>query len=108
METGLSAPGQMVAALKKIGFNQVYDTSFTADLTVLEEATEFIERKIKGEKLPQFTSCCPSWVKFAEQYYPSLLPNLSSCKSPQQMFEALRVKYCRIIRYQPEQLVIVS
>ncbi len=78
--------GRIVAALKAIGFDQVYDTSFAADMTVLEEATEFIERKKKGEKLPQFTSCCPAWVKFAEQFLPDFIPNLSSCKSPQQMF----------------------
>ena len=67
----------------------MYDTSFTADLTVIEEATEFIGRMEKGEKLPQFTSCCPAWVKFAEQYYPKYVGNLSSCRSPQQMFGSL-------------------
>ncbi len=89
MEPGTINTGQMAAALKAMGFNQVYDTSFAADLTVIEEGTEFIARKTKGEKLPQFTSCCPAWVKFAEQYYPDLLPNLSSCRSPQQMFGSL-------------------
>lgn len=89
LEPGTINTGQIVAALKAIGFDQVYDTSFAADLTVIEEANEFIARKTKGEKLPQFTSCCPSWVKFAEQYYPELLPNLSSCKSPQQMFGSM-------------------
>ena len=79
----------MVAALKRLGFDQVYDTSFSADLTVIEEANEFLKRKAKGEKLPLFTSCCPGWVKFAEQYFPELLPNLSTCKSPQQMLGAL-------------------
>ncbi|MCE5200444.1 MAG: [FeFe] hydrogenase, group A [Armatimonadota bacterium] len=88
-EPGTITTGQIVAALKAIGFDQVYDTSFAADLTVLEEGTEFLARKTKGEKLPQFTSCCPAWVKFAEQYYPELLPNLSSCRSPQQMFGSL-------------------
>ena len=78
--------GRIVAALKAIGFDQVYDTSFAADMTVLEEANEFIDRKKKGEKLPQFTSCCPAWVKYAEQFLPDFIPNLSSCKSPQQMF----------------------
>jgi NADH-quinone oxidoreductase subunit G len=89
MAPGTISTGQIVAALKGMGFDQVYDTSFAADLTVVEEANEFLARKTKGEKLPQFTSCCPSWVKFAEQYYPNLLPNLSSCKSPQQMFGSL-------------------
>lgn len=88
-EPGTVTTGKIVAALKQLGFNYVYDTSFSADLTVLEEASEFIERKTKGEKLPQFTSCCPAWIKFAEQYYPEILPNLSSCKSPQQMFGSL-------------------
>jgi NADH-quinone oxidoreductase subunit G len=86
---GTSAAGQMVAALKRLGFDKVYDTSFSADLTVVEEANEFLKRKAKGERLPQFTSCCPGWVKFAEQYFPELLPNLSTCKSPQQMLGAL-------------------
>ncbi len=81
--------GRIVAALKTIGFDQVYDTTFAADLTVIEEAEEFLARKAAGEKLPQFTSCCPGWVQFAEQYYPELLPNLSSCRSPQQMFGSL-------------------
>jgi NADH-quinone oxidoreductase subunit G len=109
METGSISTGQIVAALKKLGFNQVYDTSFAADLTVFEEATEFIERKLKGEKLPQFTSCCPSWVKFAEQYYPELLTNLSTCKSPQQMFGSVaREILPGLLNIRPEQLVIVS
>ena len=86
---GASASGQMVAALKRLGFDKVYDTAFSADLTVVEEATEFLNRKAKGERLPQFTSCCPGWVKFAEQYFPELLPNLSTCKSPQQMLAAV-------------------
>jgi NADH-quinone oxidoreductase subunit G len=89
LEPGTITTGQIVAALKGMGFAQVYDTSFAADLTVIEEANEFLARKKKGEKLPQFTSCCPSWVKFAEQYYPELLPNISSCRSPQQMFGSL-------------------
>lgn len=86
---GESTRGQMVAALKRLGFDRVYDTSFSADLTVIEEANEFLNRKAKGGKLPLFTSCCPGWVKFAEQYFPELLPNLSTCKSPQQMLGAL-------------------
>ena len=88
-EPGTITTGQMVAAMKRLGFDLVYDTSFSADLTVIEEAEEFIARKTRGEKLPQFTSCCPGWVKFAEQYYPQLLGNLSTCKSPQQMLGAL-------------------
>ncbi len=84
--------GRLVAALKAIGFDQVYDTSFAADMTVLEEAEEFIARKTKGERLPQFTSCCPAWVKYAEQFLPDYLPNLSSCRSPQQMFGSVAKK----------------
>lgn len=81
--------GQIVAALKGLGFDRVFDTSFAADLTVIEEANEFLQRKQEAKNLPQFTSCCPGWVKFAEQYYPELLSNLSSCRSPQQMFGSL-------------------
>ena len=86
LEAGTITTGSMVAAIKMLGFDKVFDTSFGADLTVLEEATEFIGRKLKGERLPLFTSCCPGWVKYAEQYYPEILDNLSSCRSPQQMF----------------------
>ena len=78
--------GKIVAALKKIGFDRVYDTAFSADLTVIEEAEEFFRRLQKGERLPQFTSCCPSWVIYAERNYPFYLENLSSARSPQQMF----------------------
>jgi NADH-quinone oxidoreductase subunit G len=86
---GTLTSGTMVAALKRLGFEKVFDTSFSADLTVVEEANEFLKRKAKGERLPQFTSCCPGWVKFAEQYFPELLPHLSTCKSPQQMLGAV-------------------
>ncbi len=89
MEPGSIASGQMVAALRRLGFDEVYDTSFAADLTVIEEGTEFLQRKASGGATPMFTSCCPAWVKFAEQYYPELLSNLSSCRSPQQMFGSL-------------------
>ena len=92
MEPGALTMGKIVAALRMIGFDRVYDTSFAADLTVFEEANEFIVRKAKGENLPQFTSCCPAWVKFAEQYFPEVLPHLSSCRSPQQMFGSLAKK----------------
>ena len=109
IEAGVITTGQIVTSLKRMGFNKVYDTSFTADLTVLEEASEFISRKLKGELLPQFTSCCPGWVKFAEQYYPELLPNLSTCKSPQQMFGSVaREILPKMLGIKPENLVIVS
>lgn len=86
---GTVSTGQVTAALKAIGFHAVYDTSFAADLTVIEEGNEFLKRFSAGERLPQFTSCCPAWVKYAEQYAPDMLKNLSSCRSPQQMFGSL-------------------
>jgi len=89
LEPGVTATGQIAAALRAIGFDRVFDTSFTADLTVIEESNEFIERVESGERIPQFTSCCPAWVKFVEQYYPEFVGHLSTCKSPQQMFGAL-------------------
>lgn len=85
---GDTTTGQIVAALRLMGFDKVFDTSFAADMTVVEEAEEFLRRYEDQHGLPQFTSCCPAWVKFAEQYYPEMLPNLSTCKSPQQMFGA--------------------
>lgn len=78
--------GKIVAVLKKLGVEQVFDTTLSADLTVIEESNEFLEKFTKGENLPLFTSCCPAWVKFAENRYPELVKNISSCKSPQQMF----------------------
>jgi len=89
LEADVVTTGKMVAALKMLGFDKVFDTSFAADLTVLEETTEFLKRKARGERLPQFTSCCPAWVKYAEQFCPELLANLSTCRSPQQMFGSL-------------------
>ncbi|MDD3468854.1 MAG: [FeFe] hydrogenase, group A [Thermoguttaceae bacterium] len=101
--------GRMVAALKMLGFDQVYDTSFAADMTILEEAEEFISRKLKGEKLPQFTSCCPAWVKYAEQFAPDMLDLLSSCKSPQQMFGSVAKKMLpELLGCKKEDLVVVS
>jgi NADH-quinone oxidoreductase subunit G len=92
-----------------MGFDKVYDTSFTADLTVIEEGNEFIERATKGKLLPQFTSCCPGWVKFAEQYYPEFTPNLSTCKSPQQMFGSLAKDMLPSkLNVKKEDLVVVS
>lgn len=85
MPLGSLTPGKLAAALRKLGFNRIYDTNFAADLTIMEEGSELIERVTKGGVLPMFTSCCPAWVKFVEQEYPELIPHLSSCKSPQQM-----------------------
>lgn len=109
MEPGTVLIGQIVAALKLIGFDKVFDTGFSADLTVVEEATEFIERKTKGENLPQFTSCCPGWVKYVEQYYPELLPNLSTCRSPQQMFGSVAKRTLpEELKCKKEDLIVVS
>ncbi|MEG0291418.1 MAG: [FeFe] hydrogenase, group A [Anaerovoracaceae bacterium] len=79
----------MVAALRKLGFDEVYDTSFSADLTVIEESKEFLRKIQNNEKLPLFTSCCPAWIKYAENNHPDLLPQISSCKSPMEMFSAV-------------------
>ncbi len=109
MKPGTLLIGQIVAAMKMIGFDKVFDTSFAADLTVLEEANEFIKRKTNNEKLPQFTSCCPGWVKYAEQYFPEYLPNLSTCKSPQQMFGSVAKEILpEQLGIKREDLVVVS
>lgn len=93
MPEGSITTGKIASALKILGFDQVYDTCFSADATVLEESAEFLGRVKEGGKLPLFTSCCPAWVVFAEQYFPELLGNLSSCKSPQQMFGSLAKRF---------------
>lgn len=85
MPLGTLTPGKMASALRRLNFDKVYDTNFAADLTIMEEGSELIQRVTNGKNLPMFTSCCPAWVKFAEQEYPELLDHLSSCKSPQQM-----------------------
>ncbi|MHB0913490.1 MAG: [FeFe] hydrogenase, group A [Armatimonadota bacterium] len=105
---GEQAMGKVVTALRRIGFDKVYDTSFAADLTTIEEGTEFLGRLEKGEKLPQFTSCCPAWVKFVEQFYPDYLANLSSCKSPQQMFGSLIKKHMADKGVKRENVCMVS
>jgi len=106
---GTTTTGQMVAALRMMGFDSIYDTSFAADFTVIEEGNEFLKRMQKGENLPLFTSCCPAWVKFAEQYYPEMLSNLSSCRSPQQMFGSLcKDKLTKDLGISREDLVVVS
>ncbi len=93
MPAGSIATGKMVAALRRLGFDKVFDTDFTADLTIMEEGTELIERLTKGGALPMLTSCSPGWIKYIEHFYPALLPHLSTCKSPQQMFGALAKTY---------------
>jgi NADH-quinone oxidoreductase subunit G/NADP-reducing hydrogenase subunit HndD len=81
--------GPFVTALRRLGFAWVFDTAFTADLTIMEEASKLAHRLANGGVLPMMTSCSPGWVKFVEQFYPDLIPNLSTCKSPQQMLGAV-------------------
>ena len=92
---GDNAMGLIVATLHRMGFDEVYDTSTGADLTVIEEANEFTDRVQKGEKLPLFTSCCPAWVQYVEKKYPEFLPNVSTCRSPMSMFSAVIKEYYR-------------
>lgn len=89
MEDGQNVMGKIVAALHMMGFDEVYDTTYTADLTIMEESAEFLDRVGKGEKLPLLTSCCPAWVKFVDNEFPNFKPNISTCRSPQQMFSAV-------------------
>ena len=95
LRKGENAMGKVVAALHRMGFDEVFDTTFTADLTIMEESAEFLDRVTKGEKLPLMTSCCPAWVKFVENEYPEFKPNISTCRSPQQMFSAILKEYYR-------------
>ncbi len=93
MPIGTNVEGKMVAAIRRLGADNVFNMDFTADLTILEEANELVERIQRKETLPMFTSCCPGWVKFVEHYYPEFIPNLSTCKSPQAMFGAVLKSY---------------
>ena len=95
MNDGQNVMGKIVAALHTMGFDEVYDTTYTADLTIMEESAEFLDRVVKGEKLPLLTSCCPAWVKFVENQYPEFKSNVSTCRSPQQMFSAVLKDYYR-------------
>lgn len=109
LPAGSAVTGKVVAALKKIGADRVFDTLFAADLTTIEESMEFMGRLKKGEKLPLFTSCCPGWVKYCEQAHADLLGNVSSCRSPQQMFGSLvKNHYARVIGKEPGEVVCVS
>ena len=108
-EPGTISTGQMVSALRRLGFDKVFDTNFTADLTIMEEGTELIERINNGGTLPLFTSCSPGWIKFIEHFYPDYLDNISSCKSPQQMFGSLaKSYYAEKNDIDPENIVVVS
>ena len=114
-EPGTLVTGKMVAALRKLGFDAVFDTNFTADLTIMEEGTELLTRLkralVDGEQvaLPQFSSCSPGWINYMEHFNPDMLDNLSTCKSPQQMFGALaKTYYAEKIGVKPEDMVVVS
>ncbi|MEI7673935.1 MAG: NADH-dependent [FeFe] hydrogenase, group A6, partial [Deltaproteobacteria bacterium] len=106
---GTLVTGKMIAALRKLGFDKVFDTNFTADLTIIEEGNELLKRVKEGGKLPMITSCSPGWIKFCEHFYPDLLDHLSTCKSPQQMFGALaKTYYAQLAGIDPKDIVSVS
>ncbi len=109
MPIGSRVTGKMAASLRKIGFYKVFDTDFAADLTIMEEGTELLSRLEKNENLPLMTSCCPGWVKFVEHFYPEMLDNLSTCKSPHEMEGALIKSYfADRLEINPENIVVVS
>lgn len=109
MPIGTNVEGKMVAALRRLGFNKVFDTDFAADLTIVEEANELIDRVKNGGTLPMITSCSPGWVKFCEFYYPDMLSHLSTCKSPQQMAGAvIKTYWADKENIEPEDIVSVS
>ena len=106
---GTNVTGKVAAALRRMGFRQVFDVDFAADLTIMEEGTELVNRIKTGGKLPLFTSCCPAWIKFAEHYYPELLPNISTCKSPQEMMGATIKSYlAKKMAIDPRDIFVVS
>lgn len=106
---GTNVEGKMVAALRRIGFDKVFDTNFAADLTIMEESHEFLDRVQHGGTLPLITSCSPGWVKYCEHYFPEMIDNLSSCKSPQQMFGAIaKTYYAKKMNLDPKDIVMVS
>ena len=114
-EPGALVTGKMSAGLRRLGFDRVFDTNFTADLTIMEEGTEFLTRLKRAlvdkapVALPMFTSCSPGWIKFTEYYYPEFLPNLSTCKSPQQMFGAVaKTYYAQHVNKKAGDMVVVS
>lgn len=109
MEIGTNVAGKMVSSLKALGFDKVFDTNTAADFTIMEEATEFVRRFKEKDNLPMMTSCCPAWVKFTETEYPENIPNLSTCKSPHQMFGAiLKTYYAQKIGVDPKKIFVVS
>ncbi|HEX2927193.1 MAG TPA: [FeFe] hydrogenase, group A, partial [Ruminiclostridium sp.] len=109
MPVGTNVKGKMVSALRRLGFAKVFDTDFSADLTIVEEANELVERIKNGGKLPMITSCSPGWIKYCEYYYPEFLDNLSSCKSPQQMFGAVaKTWYAKKMGIDPKDIFVVA
>ncbi len=109
MKIGTNVTGKMVTALRRIGFNKVFDTNFGADFTIMEEATEFVERVQNNKVLPMFTSCSPGWIRFIEMNYPELIPHLSTAKSPHQMFGALvKSYYAEKENLNPKKIYVVS
>lgn len=106
---GTNVEGKMIAALRRLGFDKVFDTNFSADLTIMEEAHEFLDRVQNGGTLPMITSCSPGWIRYCENYFPEFIPNLSTCKSPQQMFGAVvKTYYAQKLGKNPEDIVSVS
>ncbi len=109
LEPGHGVTGKMVAALRRLGFNYVFDTNFAADLTIVEEASEFLHRLQHGGRLPMLTSCCPAWVKFFEHQFQDLLDVPSSCKSPQEMFGAIcKTYWAQKMNIDPAKIIVVS
>lgn len=109
MPTGTLVTGKMIEALRRLGFDKVFDTNFAADLTILEEGNELLKRVKEGGKLPMITSCSPGWIKFCEHFYPDLLDHISTCKSPQQMFGAMaKSYYAEAAGIDPKDIVVVS
>ncbi len=106
---GTVVTGKMVSALRALGFDKVFDTNFSADLTIMEEATEFLGRYTEKKNLPLITSCSPGWIKFCETYYPEFIPNLSTCKSPQGMFGSVaKTYYAKMTGIDPKDIFVVS
>ena len=109
MHIGTNVQGKMVAALRRLGFDKVFDTDFGADLTIVEEANEFLGRVQNGGVLPMITSCSPGWIKYCEHYYPDMLDHLSTCKSPQQMSGAIiKTWYAEKMDIDPKDIVVVG
>jgi iron-only hydrogenase group A len=109
MSEGELVTGKLYSSLRELGFKRVWDTNFAADLTIMEEGSEFIDRLANCGKLPQFTSCCPAWVSFVEKFFPDLIPNVSTAKSPQQMFGAVAKSFgAKELGIAPETMCVVS